>query len=84
MSDSQTSKIAMSPAFARAASVEMCTPGTCCKFLIFIKPWDEDVFINLLVLLKFIQDKENELNICIEVVLPADLQIKVADHRQLA
>ena len=52
----------------------MDTPAKCSKFLIFIKPWDDDVFVNLLVLLKFVEDHEHELNICIEVVLPGDLQ----------
>ena len=73
MSDIQTFRTAI-PAFTRASSIEMDTPAKCSKFLIFIKPWDDDVFVNLLVLLKFVQDNEHELNICIEVVLPGDLQ----------
>ena len=46
---------------------------TSTKLLIFIKPWDDEVFVNLLKLLKFIQYQEEQIGTSIEVVLPQDL-----------
>ena len=45
----------------------------CARLLIFIKPWDDDVFINLLKLLKFIEKMEKHSGISIEIVMPEDL-----------
>ena len=45
----------------------------CPKFLIFIKPWDDSVFMNLIVLLNFVANCEQELGVCVEIVLPQDL-----------
>ena len=42
----------------------------CPRILIFIKPYDEEVFINFFKLLRYIMEKQTELNICISIVMP--------------
>ena len=52
------------------------------KFLIFIKPWDDAVFLNLIKLLRFIEKSESELGVSLEIVMPEDLLIQVNAAKQ--
>eukprot|EP00353_Schmidingerella_taraikaensis_P009666 CAMPEP_0185592298 /NCGR_PEP_ID=MMETSP0434-20130131/67455_1 /TAXON_ID=626734 ORGANISM="Favella taraikaensis, Strain Fe Narragansett Bay" /NCGR_SAMPLE_ID=MMETSP0434 /ASSEMBLY_ACC=CAM_ASM_000379 /LENGTH=128 /DNA_ID=CAMNT_0028218001 /DNA_START=89 /DNA_END=471 /DNA_ORIENTATION=+ len=63
--------------FERTSTHNLPRVSRCPKLLIFIKPWDDDVFINLLKLLSYIERIEQEQEICIEVVMPADLLAQV-------
>ena len=40
------------------------------KFLIFIKPWDDSVFQNFLILLSSIDRTQKEMEITIDIIVP--------------
>ena len=68
------------PKFRKTRTI-VCEPlPTRSKFLIFIKPWDDAVFLNLIKLLEYVEQQEKNLGICIEVVLPSDLQTQVVSY----
>ena len=46
------------------------------SILIFIKPWDDEVFLSFITLLEFIEHMEGELGISVTLVLPEDLQVR--------
>ena len=43
------------------------------KILVFIKPWDDEVFLSFVTLLEFIEQMEGELDVSVTIVLPEDL-----------
>ena len=51
------------------------------KILIFIKPWDDAVFENLIALLGYIERCEAEMSIEIDIVMPEDLLVQVEQAR---
>ena len=59
--------------FQKSSTRGLPSMRTCTKLLIFIKPWDDEVFVNFLKLLKFIQNHEEQTGTSIKVVLPRDL-----------
>lgn len=59
--------------FEKSSTRGLPSMRTSTNLLIFIKPWDDEVFVNLLHLLKFIQYHEEQTGTSINVVLPKDL-----------
>ena len=57
--------------------------ATNARLLVFIKPFDENVFESFYIFVKFIEDLEKEKNINIEIITQKSMNIAFVEHADL-